>query len=108
MILSTLLLAAATGLWVLPAWWRGERGFDERRANLHGSSAALLLIALLIALDHQAPGDAWLLLICFLTIATGMLLFLLRQRQQRHPRWLLLVHGAAALAAIVLGGLLLG
>lgn len=102
---AALLLALATGLWVLPPWWRADLG-DERRTLVHGLSAGAVLLALLLNLDNHAAGHGLALLAGFFALATGMLLFLMRQRQRRFPRPLLLLHGGLAIAALGLAGVL--
>ncbi len=97
-----LLLAAAmaSGLFASLRWWQEPTGGSELRTWLHGASAMLVLLALLLSLDHHAAGNAQRLAAVFLAVATGMLMFLQRQRQRRFSRPLLGLHVGFALLAL--------
>ena len=101
-------LAAFTGV-IAAAHWLGQPGKGpEWRTYAHGSMAGLVLITLLLGLDHQDPGAGPRLAGIFFTIATGMLLFLQRQRQQRFSLGLLGLHVSFALLAILIVGFQFG
>jgi hypothetical protein len=108
---ALILLASLSGLWVWLDWRRAAADqasgarlakLTEIRSFAHGLAAGLVLIALLLGLDNHAPQDAPRLIILFLCIATGMLLFLKRQRLQAFPGGLLIVHAGMALLALLL------
>ena len=99
--LAILLVAAcASGLWVWLVWRKQPLRLEERRAFVHGLSAALVLVLLLLSLDQHGSSDGPRLLLIFLSIATGMLLFLKRQRQQSFPSVVLIAHVVLALAGL--------
>lgn len=97
-------LACVSGVWAWLGWRQRSPDPDQARPYLHGASAALVLMVLLLGLDNHAPADMPRLIALFLAIATGMLLFLKRQRQQAFPRPLLWLHVAASVGALVLVG----
>lgn len=102
-----MLLLIVCSLSGVTAWWqwrRRERNPEDLPAYVHGVAAACVLIGMLLMLDNQNPGDKPLLIGIFFSIATGMLLFLQRQRQQRHSNAVLGLHLlSTGLALIALG-----
>ncbi len=93
--------AALSGLWVWMQWRQRAAVMDDVRPYVHGALAALVLVTLVMSLDQNDPEHGWRLLAIFLTIATGMLLFLKRQRQHAFPGALMALH--IALGAVALG-----
>ncbi len=104
MLLLLLIPALLSGLYVWWQWRDADRPVEEIRAYAHAASAALILLSLLLSLDNQAAGDAPRLLGIFLCIATGMLMFLQRQRLQKRSRALFWTHlGCTGLVLLGLG-----
>ncbi len=102
-MLILLVLACITGVWVWADWRLTPARADETRAYAHAAVTALILGLALLSLDQEAD-DAWRLLGLFLAIATGMLLFLKRQRQRAFPPRLLWLHVGFAVLVIALTG----
>lgn len=103
-LLSLLVLCALSGAVVWQQWQRKDRPVDDARAYAHAVTAGLVLLALLLTLDHHAPSDKPVLLGIFFSIATGMLMFLQRQRQQRRSSILLALHLVATACAVLATG----
>ena len=99
-----LLLSSLSGLWLWQRWRQEQAELPELRVMLHGLCAAAVLVALLLGLDHQGRGDGLRLLLIFLAISTGMLLFLKRQRQRQFPQSVLRNHVIFGLAALLFVG----
>ena len=100
-ILLVLLCAAVlSGLWVWMQWRKRPPHMSDMRAYTHAAVAALILITLVTGMDQHAPGHGLRLLGIFLTIASGMLLFLKRQRQNAFPGLLLAAHVGMSLIAL--------
>ncbi len=99
----TLLLGAtiASGLYVTLRWLKEPTEGSELSTWLHGGCAMLVLLALLLSLDHNVAGNAQRLAGIFLAVATGMLMFLQRQRQRRFSRPLLGLHVGFGLLALL-------
>ena len=62
----------------------------------------LVLGLLVLGLDQHEPTHGAGLLVIFISLATGMLLFLKRQRQQAFPGALMLLHGLLGSLAVAL------
>ncbi len=95
-----LLLASASGLWLWLSWRQQPAQVPETRVALHGLATAAVLVCLLLGLDNHGQSDGLRLLLVFLSVATGMLLFLKRQRQGVLAGRLLLIHLVLALLAL--------
>ena len=93
-------IACASGLWVWLSWRKQPLKLAERRAFAHGLSAAFVLALLLLGLDQHGASDGTRLLLIFLSIASGMLLFLKRQRQYSFPQGIFIAHVLLALAGL--------
>ncbi len=99
-LLALLCAAALSGLWVWAEWRKHPAHMRDMRAYVHAAVAALILITLVTGLDQHESGHGLRLLGIFLTIATGMLLFLKRQRQNAFPGLLLAAHVGLSLIAV--------
>ncbi|MGJ8668431.1 MAG: hypothetical protein ACSHXK_02985 [Oceanococcus sp.] len=99
-LLIALLCASLSGVWLWFSWRRQGPELPELRVGLHALIAAAALVVLVVALDNHGSDDGLRLLAVFFSIATGVLLFLKRQRQRQFPNTLLIAHVLCALAAI--------
>lgn len=101
-LLLALGAAALSGLWVWRQWRQQPMRMDDARIFAHGAAAALVLGLLVLGLDQHEPTHGAGLLVIFISLATGMLLFLKRQRQQAFPGALMLLHGLLGSLAVAL------
>lgn len=99
-LLIALVCAGLSGVWVWLSWRKKAYEVAEIRIAAHAVTAAAVLIALFLTLDNHGSDDGLRLLAVFLSIATGMLLFLKRQRQRLFPQALMLAHLLCGLAAV--------
>ncbi len=93
--------AVLTGLLLLRSWRAAQAGSAGATA-LHGLAGSAALLFLLIAPGGKNAAYAWALAGLAATIATGMVMFLIRERRQQFPARALWLHAAAAALALPL------
>lgn len=105
-LLILLTVACASGLWLFFSWRRDGLKLSESRVFMHGIAAGGVLMALLLDLNHETSADTARLLLVFLGLASGMLLFLQRQRLRRLNSRLAWTHLGLGFTALLLVGFL--
>ena len=103
-ILLVLFLVVAAGGVSLAVLEARGRGLPLKLSTLHGT-AALVLLALLVINDFDAPGNKLVnsaTLILVLAALGGLFLFGYRVSRQKLPMPVVVLHGAFALAGLAL------